>query len=205
MFKHMPNRLTLARVLLAPVFIAAFYHMQPWSLWIALLVAVTIEVTDGLDGYLARRRGQVSEVGKFFDPFADSVARFSEFLAFYAVSVKLNADGSKADLYGMMGLWMITIIFYRDVLVAYLRIAAANRNYIISARLTGKIKAGVQGTAVIIITFMAATQPWFGLSWKLISGIGFWLLAGVTMVTFLSGVDYVWGNRKLLRSEKETE
>lgn len=201
MFSNLPNRLTLIRVLMAPVFILVFVLMTPWSLWIAFALAVAIEVTDVLDGHLARSRNQVSEVGKFFDPFADSVARFSEFLAFFAVSSNLK----DTRLTGMMALWMIAIIFYRDVAVAYLRIAAARRDYIISARTSGKIKAVVQGLATVPITFLAALAGVGVVSWSLVKQFGFWALVVVTVVTFLSGVDYLAGNRVLLKEPAEGE
>ena len=199
MFQHTPNRLTLVRVLLAPVFIALFVAQEPWSLWAALAVALIVEITDVLDGHLARRHNQVSDVGKFFDPFADSVSRFSEFLAFFAVS---QTAGSTLE--GMMPLWMIVVIFYRDVLVAYLRIGGATRNIIISARFTGKLKAVVQGIVANVIVFLAAAHELLGIAPATVRTTGFWMLVVVTAVTFYSGVDYVWGNRRLLKTDDET-
>ena len=193
----LPNVLTLSRLLLAPLFLFAFLHGErggvgdePYGPWLALGVAVFFEVTDLVDGFLARRLEQTSQLGKILDPLADSVSRFTIFLAFVAE--------------GYASIWAIALIFYRDSIVSTIRILAAGQGVIVGARMSGKIKAWVQGFAISLILAANCVRPMLGwemgeggadplvetLSWPLM-----WFVAAFTM---LSLVDYLVGNRKVL-------
>lgn len=185
----LPTKVTLSRVVLSPVFAAAFFVDSFWARVVALLVAVSFEVTDILDGYLARRYKQVTAFGKILDPFADSVSRFTVFLCFLVA--------------GWAQVWMIMVIFYRDCLVQFIRVHAASGNIIVGARTSGKVKAIVQGTVIITVLLVNMAD---GL-WKLlppslpVALIAWWGMLVVTVVTFLSAVDYVVGNLEVLRRE----
>jgi len=185
----LPNLVTMSRMLLAPLFLVAFCakpHVQgETGLRWALVLAVFFETTDMVDGYLARRMEQTSQLGKILDPLADSVSRFTIFLGFL---VK-----------GYASVWPIACIFWRDSIVSTIRILAASQGVIVSARLSGKVKAIVQGIAIGVILFSTCLHERLGVSmdevrdhsWKLM-----WFVAGVTL---LSLVDYVFGIRGVLR------
>jgi CDP-diacylglycerol---glycerol-3-phosphate 3-phosphatidyltransferase len=134
----LPMALTAARIVLAPVFFvlwqAAARGAPAWLLPVWLVFGL-IEVSDLLDGHVARVRGQESELGKVLDPFADSLARLTYFLCF---------AGS-----GIMPLWILLIIVYRDLAVAYLRVVAAKSKGMMAARTSGKVKAWVYAVAGI--------------------------------------------------------
>ncbi len=189
----LPNKLTLARIGLSPVFILLFFlgEIAPGAAVAgkagALAVAVLFEVTDVLDGYLARSRGMVTELGKYLDPLADSLSRFTVFLCFLAT--------------GLIPIWMVAVLFYRDSIVASLRIAAASQNVIIAARASGKIKAVVQGAVILgllvldlVLALVSGKPP------VTLETAAFWSVLVVTVVTGLSGVDYVAGNWRIIRS-----
>ena len=186
-----PNILSLSRMVLAPVFIFFFIQKTGWGAAGALLVAIAFEVTDLLDGEIARRTGQVSSLGKFLDPLADSISRFTVFLCFLAA--------------GYASVWVVAIIFWRDSMVASLRVMAATKGVIVSARVTGKIKAWFQGTAIIsTLCFEAHNrffgEPLFGTDLMELPALSRLFMVIVAAWTFLSLCDYLWGNRKLIAS-----
>lgn len=185
-----PNLLTLCRLVGAPFFLLAFLGAE-WSgfgdtiggRWWALGIAVTFEVTDVLDGPVARRLEQVSQLGKILDPLADSVSRFTVFLGFLVM--------------GYASPWAIACIFYRDSIISTVRILAASQGVIVSARWSGKLKAICQATAIIVILALSCLRGRYGLpadpvdwSWPIM-----WFVAGMTL---LSLVDYIVGNRGVL-------
>ena len=99
-----PNILTMSRLLLAPVFLAAFLAGTPAGNWWALALALFFEATDLADGYVARRMQQTSQLGKILDPLADSISRFTIFLGLLVT--------------GYVGVWPIACIFWRDSIVS---------------------------------------------------------------------------------------
>ena len=185
----LPTKVTLIRVVLSPFFAIAFLGDSLLYKFAALIIAIIFEVTDILDGYLARRTRQVTTFGKILDPFADSISRFTVFLCFL--------------VHGWAHVGMIMIIFYRDCLVQFIRVHAASGNIIVAARTSGKIKAVVQGTVIITVLLLDCADsilhflpPAFP-----ISSIAWWGMAIVTAVTFASALDYLQGNLEILRKE----
>jgi len=144
--------LTGGRIVLAPVFFL-FYQLaargSTWAFPAVWAVVMLIELSDLLDGFVARRYGQESELGKILDPCADSIARITYFLCL---------SGS-----GILPLWILLVIIYRDVSVAYIRVMLSSRGFLMPARLSGKLKAWVYAVAGI------AGVAWFSLE-KLGSG-----------------------------------
>jgi CDP-diacylglycerol--glycerol-3-phosphate 3-phosphatidyltransferase len=128
--------LTGSRLVLAPVFFVLYRLAalpRPWALAAAWLVFWLIEISDLLDGHLARKLGQESEAGKVLDPLADSLARLTYFLCF-AVSGHLPA-------------WILLVLVYRDVGVSYVRVLFSRSGVMMSARVSGKVKAWVYAFA----------------------------------------------------------
>lgn len=191
------NILTLSRLLLAPLFLLVFldaahggYGETSWGPWAALGLTLGFEVTDMVDGFVARRLQQTSQLGKILDPLADSVSRFTVFLGFLVM--------------GYASVWAIACIFYRDSIVSFVRIMAASRGVIVSARASGKIKAIVQGVAINVLLFLNCMRGPFGMTAPdagddpladVIANPVMWLVAAVTLWSL---VDYLAGNRKLL-------
>ena len=185
----LPTKVTMTRVVFSPVFALAFFGDSVFYRGAALFIAIVFELTDLLDGFLARRYKQVTAFGKILDPFADSISRFTVFLCFLVA--------------GWAHVGMIMVIFYRDCLVQFLRVHAASSNIIVAARLSGKVKAIVQGTVIIVVMLLHFTDSvWHFLPKTMpINIIAWWGMMIVTIVTFLSAVDYVLGNLEVLRKE----
>jgi len=194
------NLLTLSRLVLAPIFIVFFVTNRGWAALVALSIALLFEATDLLDGYVARRLGQVSSLGKLVDPLADSVSRFSVFLAFTTERSVLGEPWP---------VLLVVLIFYRDALVAYTRTFAAATGVVVAARSSGKLKAVVQGAA--ILTFLAIRAVAFHYppleAWRRTAFYA--VMLPVAAVTAWSAFDYVYWNRAavgaLARPETQRE
>jgi len=204
-----PNLLTLFRFLSAPVFLALFigsgqdgfllrFMDSHTGLWLCLLLTVLSELSDILDGVLARRLNQVSNFGKLLDPYADSTFRLSCYFAFAS-----HAHGK------WIPLWMVMILFYRDMLVTVIRTFGVERREFVHARASGKIKAIAQGAVVIVTLATAALYGEEYVAYETlarglqISSLARMLMWVVTAVTFWSAVDYFWANRHLFKTGPE--
>lgn len=142
------DRLTMSRLVLAPVFFAAYRwgaFLGPipcvailWGLFLA------IEVSDLLDGFAARRKGTVSDFGKLFDPYADVFARLTYFVCFV--------------LAGIMPAWAFIIILYREFSINFLRMLLAQRGVAMGARSGGKLKSAIYMVAgaasLLLVSFI---------------------------------------------------
>ncbi len=138
--------LTGGRIALAPVFFLLYQlaaRGPTWLLPAVWAVVLLIELSDLLDGFVARRYGQESELGKVLDPCADSIARITYFLCL---------SGS-----GILPLWIVLVIVYRDVSVAYIRVMLSSRGFLMPARLSGKLKAWIYAVSGV------AGVAWFSL------------------------------------------
>ena len=141
-FLTLPNAITAYRIVAGPLCMWLLTENSPLAMWIALVLVVSAETSDLIDGIVARSSSQVSNFGKILDPMADCLYRGSVFIAFV--------------IDGWMAVWMLSIIVWRDLTVSYLREIAELRSETLAARASGKWKAVVQGAAQIIIVGMAA-------------------------------------------------
>lgn len=185
--RNLPNYITVFRLLLSPVFIAFFLVDRPWGAICALGIAVIFEITDLLDGFIARRYKMVSSLGKLIDPLADSVARFSVFLA-------LTAERSVRE--HPWPVLLVAFVFYRDAIVAYVRTLAASTGTVLAARLSGKIKAVVQGAGIFIFLAIRVLSYFDVVSLSFVSTAFYLMMIPVLSVTVWSAVDYLrpnWG------------
>ena len=175
------NLLTSVRIMLVPVLWFALQMDTPAGLILALACVVLAEFTDLLDGWVARRFGFESEFGALFDPLADSLYRLGAFTALAST--------------GVIPIWTVLVFAWRDTIVTYARMMLAQRGEKLGARLSGKIKAIVQGAALIGIvavlvapTFFPDVDATFMIAW---------LYGLAVLVTAWSGADYlVTGMRK---------
>ena len=185
---NLPTKITFTRIIGSPLFIIFFYlgwHVNRWFLAVALTLTIVFELTDLIDGLLARRWGQVTDLGKVLDPFADCISRFSVFLCFM--------------LAGYAHIFMVALIFYRDIIVANIRIVAAMRGLVIQARTSGKIKGVVQ--AVAILAIMLGINV-FGTQNPAFRDFSLWAMGILTAVTVWSGLDYLLGYLRVVRPAK---
>lgn len=167
-----PNKLTLLRVVMIPVFMV-FYMYIPWPNFFATVLFVLAFLTDMLDGYLARKNNQVSNFGKIMDPLADKVL-------VAAAMVLLTASG-------VVSSWVTILVLAREFAVSGIRIAAAAEGNVVAASKWGKLKT--------IWQFIAITLALIINRGNLFVDILMWINLALTV---LSGVDYIVKNKKYI-------
>lgn len=136
---NLPNKLTVARIIMTPLFMAAMMIEFPHHYIVALVLFVAASLTDLLDGKIARARGIVTNFGKFLDPLADKMLTTAAFLAFLA----------KGFGYGIE--WVLFIVLFREFMIASLRLVAVSseNKKVIPANIWGKTKTVTQMIAII--------------------------------------------------------
>ncbi len=165
------NKLTLLRVLMIPVFLAALYLTFPFHQIVALSLFILASLTDLIDGYIARNFNQVTDFGKFMDPLADKLLVLSAMLWFTQV--------------GSMPAWAVLIVLAREFAVSGLRMVAAPKGLVIAAAWSGKIKTA---STMVCICLMLLPIP------DLLN----WICVAVILVTTVwSGVEYFVKNRSV--------
>jgi CDP-diacylglycerol--glycerol-3-phosphate 3-phosphatidyltransferase len=172
---NVANIVTLIRILLAPVFIVLLVldnHEYGWLRYAALVLFILAISTDGVDGYLARRRNLVTDVGIILDPIADKILTGS---ALVVLSVL-----------GELWWWVTVVILVREVGVTLLRFVVL-RDRVIPASRGGKVKTTFQAVAISLMLL----APW--------SFLGEWarvvtyVILGIALVlTIITGIDYLW-------------
>ena len=189
------SQLTMSRIVLTPFFIWVFFYdndlvYQNNNLIfksLAIFMVVGFMITDFLDGYLARKMGEVSTLGKYLDPFSDKISNMTIFLCFMAS--------------GYASVWMVALIYFRESSVETLRTLAANQGIVIPARQSGKWKTGIQGAGILTI-LVGALDPWQTLIpnwsdvWEVLPHT---VMAIITAATVISGIDYFWSSKPVLR------
>jgi CDP-diacylglycerol--glycerol-3-phosphate 3-phosphatidyltransferase len=126
----LPNQLTVLRIILTPVFFFLFLSGEPLLIQISALVYIIAAITDWYDGWLARKFNYITEWGKFLDPLADKILTSAAFLALVLV--------------GILELWMVLLIIFRDILITGLRIWADYKRVSFSTSKTAKWKTFFQ-------------------------------------------------------------
>lgn len=178
------NGITASRILAGPICIWWLTAGSDMLIWCALALMLVAESTDLIDGYVARSSSRVSNFGKILDPMADSLYRSSVFIAFV--------------INGWMPVWMFAIVVWRDLTVSYLREIAELQSETLGARMSGKLKAIVQGSAQITLVFMVGLYGIDSFAPYSVTAQGILLIA--TAVTLYSLLDYVVGvTQKLVR------
>ena len=171
---NLPNFLTLVRILLIPVFIILFVNPTPDQSLAAAIVFTVAAVTDMLDGYIARRTGQVTKLGKLLDPIADKL------LVLSALILLMNVDRVSA--------LVALLIIGREVAVTGIRAIAAGEGMIIPAETTGKYKMALQVVAIVMLILEGTVLSEFG-NLHLAGSVTLYLSL---LLGYVSGGRYVW-------------
>ena len=203
---NLPNKLTLTRILLVPVFMVfvsltslngiADGSFQPTYYLIAGVVFAAASFTDFLDGHLARKWNMVTDFGKFADPLADKLLTTVAF-------IYMMRDGVCSPV-------VLCIILAREFAVSGLRMVAAGAKdgKVIAANMWGKVKTVLQMLSIIFYFFgmsiasMSATGAEQGVRQILVTSISMVLCWLVAAVTAISGIKYLWDNRSFINTAK---
>lgn len=203
----LPNIITFARIAACPViFFLAISPQMGARAW-AFVLFVAAGLSDVWDGYLARRYDLITDTGKLLDPLADKLLLVATFVPFYIVS----HGGREVDLipwWGEMPLWVIVVIFGRELFMTVFRGYAARRGVVIPAGKSGKRKALFQALFIgglllwYPLRMYAESRGWSGEFWAFwIQFHGAWvgIMLGLAIVlTVYSMVDYLWSYRAVV-------
>ncbi|MFQ6674991.1 MAG: CDP-diacylglycerol--glycerol-3-phosphate 3-phosphatidyltransferase [Fidelibacterota bacterium] len=187
----LPNVLTVLRIILTPVFILCLFYEAPWAKPTALGVFIVASITDAWDGYLARKRKEVTRTGTFLDPLADKILVSSAFLSF--------------AIMGKIPYWMVALIIFRDLFVTGLRMLFLSRGVSLVTSRIAKLKTTTQ---LVAIVFILSTMTLKAL--KLVDAreiidfiesvhLIYYAVLFVTVFTLYSGLSYLYANRAAIR------
>ncbi len=173
---NLPNKLTLIRVLLIPIFVVVL--LVPlgisWQNWLALAIFVIASLTDFADGYLARKYQLITNFGKFMDPLADKLLVCSALVCLTSL--------------GRIAAWMVIVIVAREFIISGLRLVAVDQGVVIAASYWGKFKTVAQMTMIMLLLANLT-------SLTILTKIITWLALILTVVSL---IDYIAKNAHLI-------
>jgi CDP-diacylglycerol--glycerol-3-phosphate 3-phosphatidyltransferase len=189
-----PNKLTISRIILSPVFMVFFLVDNVYCRVLSLIIFTVAALTDVWDGHLARKYGIVTGFGKFMDPLADKILTSTAFVSFVAL--------------GYVQAWMILMILIREFLITGLRSLAAYRGMVISPTMSAKFKTVLQMVSIVAILLYINLKTIFRASGytgdffenKLITGILDWMILVTMVITVLTGIDYLVKNGSIIKA-----
>ncbi len=195
---NLPNKLTVIRIAMAPLFLLLALVEFPFHNLVAGVVFGVAALTDMFDGRIARSQGLITNLGKFLDPLADKMLTTAAFLAFLST--------------GHLDVWAVMIVLTREFMVTSVRLLAAKDGTVIAANIWGKLKTVVQFIAILFQLAALEFASWqgtilaaFDLPNALFTVplyIGYGLLWLSVVLTAVSGAQYVWGHRQYFSAEK---
>lgn len=171
---NLPNKITIIRVIAVPFFVVLFNLNYAFPAAILFCIA---SATDALDGYIARKRGLVTNFGKIMDPLADKIIVIAAFILLVQS--------------GKIPGWMIIVILAREFIVAGLRTVAAVDGIVIAAGIWGKLKTATQ---MLAIPFLIVDNWPFEMIGIPVDQILLWLCVALTVI---SGIEYIYKNRRI--------
>lgn len=188
----LPNQLTILRIILSPVFLVFFLSDVIWMKQISVAIYIIAALSDWYDGWLARKFNYITSWGKFWDPLADKILTSVAFIGFSIVE--------------LIPLWMVIIIVGRDVIITLLRVFADMKNFIFTTSYYAKWKTLLQMIFLyyLLILYVAQFTPEINsmysdlISTLLNKQLIFFISMLITMITFHSGVLYIFRNWKII-------
>jgi CDP-diacylglycerol--glycerol-3-phosphate 3-phosphatidyltransferase len=190
---NLPNKLTLTRIILSPIFMVSFLIESIYSRYFALFIFAVASLTDVYDGHLARKTGVVTSFGKFMDPLADKLLTSTAFIAFVAR--------------GYVKSWIVLPIIVREFFITGLRAMAAYRGVVITSSILAKWKTASQMVVIVLVLFFTNLQ----MTWSALghhhspvpTEVAFkafnWLVLVTMVLTLVSGIDYIVKNATLIK------
>ncbi len=188
---NLPNRLTIFRMILVPVFVVFMlvnFGSVIWPYILSLVIFIVASLTDMLDGRISRKRNLVSNFGKFMDPLADKL------LVCSALICLMTLDLAPA--------WIVIIIIAREFVISGFRLIAAEQQIVIAAGIWGKLKTVFQMAAIILLLFSCAWNPRLGPVYP-IRLLGTIVLYIAAVLTVISMIVYIVQNRNVLAEQNQ--
>ncbi|ADH17601.1 CDP-diacylglycerol--glycerol-3-phosphate 3-phosphatidyltransferase [Chlamydia trachomatis] len=193
----LPNFLTVFRLFITPIFMILYLKGRWFGLsaaflpYVLLFLLIITEITDAVDGYIARKFSQVTDLGKLLDPMADSVYRISLYLTFTQPPVNLP-------------LILVFIFLARDSVISTLRTLCASRGQVLAARMSGKLKAILQAISFFFIIFAMFLCAKGIISTDDLEFFSTVIVSLVAFYSICSGVEYIWVNKSHLLQKNDS-
>lgn len=202
----LPNLITLARILACPVIAVLALSPGLGARFAAFVLFLAAALSDLWDGYLARKHGWITDIGKLLDPLADKLLLAATFIPVWLISTRPDGFGN-LPFVGPLPLWVLVVIFGREIFITALRQWAAGRGQVLAAGTSGKYKALIQNLFVGGALLWYPIQQWAhgagwvdGAFWRIWYVIhGTWTLVTLVLALLLtvgSGVSYVRSYRR---------
>ncbi|MGM9526361.1 MAG: CDP-diacylglycerol--glycerol-3-phosphate 3-phosphatidyltransferase [Peptococcaceae bacterium] len=169
---NLPNKLTIARVCMVPLFMVALMMNTGTSRVVAMVIFALASLTDMLDGKIARKYNLITNFGKLMDPLADKILTAAAMVCLVEL--------------GDLAAWIVVIILFREYAITGLRSVAASENIVVAANIWGKVKTVCQMFALMLLMLKPQIMALCGIN------LGLWLMYVALILTVYSGVDYVW-------------
>lgn len=168
---NLPNKLTIARMCMVPLFMIALMMNTDMSRIVATVIFALASLTDMLDGQIARKYNMITNFGKLMDPLADKVLTAAAMICLVEL--------------GDLAAWIAVLIIFREYLITGLRSVAASENIVVAANIWGKVKTVCQMIALMLLMLKPQIVALCGVN------IGLWLMYVAVALTVYSGLDYV--------------
>ncbi len=220
---NLPNKLTIARICLIPVFVVFYFLPFNWAPWCAVAVFVLAAFTDFLDGHIARKYNLVTDLGKLLDPIADKVLSATAMFCVVATNplrymadfwVIAGYDGSSFATVGMIFLAVCcAVIIARELLVDVVRMIAASKGIVVQANIFGKVKTVLQDVSLpllVVCNYCGVVVNKLVLTsfhtkslnaWFYVEAVAVVLFFAATVMTIVSGVIYLVRNKNVFLSD----
>lgn len=194
---NLPNKLTMLRIFMIPLFIASFYLPEAWVLFtlnsqpiqlkyiIAALLFLLAYITDTMDGVIARKRGLITDFGKLMDPTADKLLTAAAMIMLCRFPVMSTGNS-------LMPIFTI-IVIAREIFVSGIRQLAGSRGIVIAAKPIGKAKTTLQFAALLAVLLLGQVFRAIGVP------IDFIAVCAAVALTIWSGIDYTLGAKELFK------
>ena len=179
---NLPNKLTLFRIFLIPVFVLVMLLDFNNKYLVSCIIFIVASLTDAIDGYIARKYNLITDFGKFMDPLADKLLVLSALITMTENNLVQS--------------WMVIIIVSRELTVSILRAIAAADGKVIAASSGGKLKTISQMVSIVVLLLGA------NFSNSIMLFVGYILILIATLLTLQSGFEYLYKNKHLFMNSK---
>ena len=194
---NLPNKITLNRIFLIPVFVLFYYlKVVPFNYIISAFIFTVASFTDFLDGAIARKRNLVTSFGKFLDPIADKVLVSTALIILLAPPVSASPFALEVfNLPNFLPAIFVLLIMARELIISGFRLVAAGKGLVISADKSGKIKTFFTDVTIVwILVFMSFDLPYLKL-------VGLILLGVSVLLTVYSGIECIVKNKHVVKDK----
>jgi CDP-diacylglycerol--glycerol-3-phosphate 3-phosphatidyltransferase len=189
---NIAHYLTFLRIIIIPFFPLIYLHPSWFGIsemtmpYFLLLILIICELSDLIDGVLARKKNIVTDVGKIIDPMADAITHISVFFTFTQGIVAIP-------------LLLVFVILYRELIISALRTLCALKGFALAARKTGKVKAFVQAVVSFFVVILIIFYSWGYLSLNALQKTSLFLIIVAAIYSVYTAFDYFYANWKYLK------